>query len=152
MPEPPVFLYVIGRGEIYPPDFWRGFYQPQADLNKPKAYLLGGLLYPPLAGSGVCVAGSDTASIASSHFLPLPDFIDALRQRPALNDFLSIFQMRPLFPESETRWPLQFARDSIWMYGGCFLGCETSDGPPNHQSTRYIGGLRLSHLIEHKHM
>ena len=58
-----------------------------------------------------------------SHFLSLPDYIDALRQRPALNDFLSIFQMRPLFSESETRWPLQFARDDIWMYGGCFLGC-----------------------------
>ena len=53
--------------------------------------------------------------------------------------------------ESGKRWPFQFAKDGIWMYGGCFLGCETSGGSPNHQSTQCIGGLRLSHSIGHKH-
>ena len=38
--------------------------------------------------------------------------------------------MQPLFPESGTRWPFQFARDGTWMYAGCFLGCETSGGRP----------------------
>ena len=113
-------------------------------MRRGRTSLLRGLLYPPLAGS-------DEASIISSHFLPLPDFKNALRQRPALNDFLGIFQMQPLFPGSGTRWPFQFAKDGIWMYGGCSLGCETSGGPPNYQSTQCIGGLRRSRSIGHKH-
>ncbi len=79
------------------------------------------------------------------------EFRNALRQRPALNDFLGIFQMQPLFPVSETRWPFQFSKGGIWMYGDCFLGCETSGGPPNHRSNQCIGGSRLSHSIGHKH-
>ena len=59
-------------------------------------------------------------------------FKNALRQRRALNDFSGNFQMQPLFPWSETLWPFQFAKDGIWMYGGCFPGCETLDGLPDH--------------------
>ena len=98
-------------------------------------------------GSGVPIGCLE----AKIHKKSTPDFRNALRQRPALNDFLGIFQMQPLFPESGTQWPFQFAKDGIWMYGGCFLGCETSGEPPSHRSTQCIGGSRLSHSIGHKH-
>jgi len=79
-----------------------------------------------------------------SSFIPLLDFRNALRQRPALNDFLGIFQMQPLFPESGTQWSFQLAKDGIWMYEGCFLGCVTSGEPPNHQSSVSVGCVFLT--------
>jgi SulP family sulfate permease len=39
----------------------------------------------------------------------------------------------------------------VGMYEGCFLGCETSGGLPDRQSTQRICGFRLYHSKGYKH-
>ncbi len=75
-------------------------------MRRRRTSLLGGLLYPPLVGS-------DCVSKLLSHSRPLPDFRNALRQKPFQNDFLDTFQMRLLFPGSGMRLRFQFAMDDI---------------------------------------